>query len=304
MKIMEQNSGTSSAYSELTLRVFSAFFLVGITLAGTYLGGWFFSGLILLMSLLMSWEWFALTGSKRRGVAFVVQCVSLVASVYFATEGLFLYSFAALFSSMAIVLFLIYSKISVSEAPLWTAAGSLYTGLPAIAMIWFRQDPEMGFVAVLYLFFLAWTSDSAAYFGGKTIGGAKLWPSVSPNKTWSGFISGLFGCLILGGVFALSDARIDLASILIASLFLGLAVQAGDLVESAIKRHFGLKDTSSLIPGHGGVLDRVDGLVFAIILAAVFALILDRDNPGTAFLMSSMDSFLTNAMFSPAFHFC
>lgn len=301
---MEQNSGTSSPYSELTLRLFSAFFLVGITLAGTYLGGWYFSGLILLMSLLMSWEWFALTGSKRRGVAFVVQCLSLIGSVYCVTEGLILYSIALLVISMTIVLFLIYSKISVSEAPLWTAAGSLYTGLPAVAMIWFRQDTEMGFVVVLYLFFLAWTSDSAAYFGGKTIGGAKLWPSVSPNKTWAGFISGLLGCLALGIIFVLIDSRIDLASILIASLLLGLAVQAGDLVESAIKRHFGLKDTSSLIPGHGGVLDRVDGLVFAIILAAVFALILDRDNPGTSFLMSSTGSLKINTMLSPALYLC
>lgn len=290
MKTMEHDSETSSAYSELTLRLLSAFFLVGITLAGTYLGGWFFSGLILLMALLMAWEWFALTGGKRRGVSFVVQCVALVLAVYFATEAEYLYSLSVLLLSIIFVLLFIYTRISVSDAPLWTAFGGLYSGLPAIAMIWFRQDTDFGIAAVLYLFFLAWTSDSAAYFGGKTIGGAKLWPSVSPNKTWAGFISGLAGCVILGCLFALFNQNFSLSGIILISLLLGITVQAGDLAESAIKRYFGFKDTSSLIPGHGGVLDRVDGLVFAVLAAALIAFVVDSSNPGAALLVSRESS--------------
>lgn len=154
----------------------------------------------------------------------------------------------------------------------WMLAGLFYAGVLLIAPLTLRRDPALGFVALIFLFAVVWATDIAAYFAGRAIGGPKLWVAVSPNKTWSGAVGGALGG-VTAGLAACSLAGLDLAPKLASvALALSVASQAGDLLESAIKRHFGAKDASHLIPGHGGLMDRLDGFLTAGLLAAMVGL--------------------------------
>ncbi len=285
---MAQNSNLKLAHSELTLRLLSALFLIAISVVGTVLGSWYFAVLILAVSFLMAWEWHKLAHNKETIFFLILQCTSITLAVVLAVTHYYPAAIVSLVLGFVGIHILSAGKLVRSRAPIWSSVGCLYIGLPAIAMIWFREDPQFGFATVLYLYILTWSNDSAAYFGGKTIGGIKLLPSVSPNKTWAGFISGLVACVIVGFLFTLFYTKIDLLHISIISIALGVAVQLGDLSESAMKRKFGLKDTSALIPGHGGILDRVDGMVFSVCLAALIALCIDTVNPGVALLLNNL----------------
>jgi len=151
----------------------------------------------------------------------------------------------------------------------WMIAGLFYAGVLLLAPVTLRRDPALGFVAMLFLFAIVWVTDIAAYFVGRAVGGPKLWVVVSPNKTWSGALGGMVG----GAAAALLVCRfagLDLAPMLVLVAFaLSIASQAGDLLESAIKRHFGAKDASQLIPGHGGLMDRLDGFLTAVLAAVM-----------------------------------
>lgn len=153
----------------------------------------------------------------------------------------------------------------------WLAFGGVYIVAPSLALIWLRtgEDPGMGRDTVVWLFVLVWAADIGAYAAGRTIGGPKLAPAISPNKTWAG----LFGCIAASAAAGVATAdyfgHTDLYGVAMISGFVGMLSQAGDLFESSVKRRFDRKDSSHLIPGHGGLLDRVDGL-----LAAAFAVAL------------------------------
>lgn len=153
----------------------------------------------------------------------------------------------------------------------WMIAGLLYAGVLLLAPVTLRRD-ALGFVALMFLFAVVWVTDIAAYFAGRAIGGPRLWAAVSPNKTWSGALGGALG----GTAAGLATARLaglDLAPMLVlVALALSIASQLGDLLESAIKRHFGAKDASHLIPGHGGLMDRLDGFLTAVLAAALIGL--------------------------------
>jgi phosphatidate cytidylyltransferase len=154
-----------------------------------------------------------------------------------------------------------------SLRPLWLVAGMIYAGIFLVSMLSLRSDPQFGLVALIWLFALIWTTDIAAYFTGRALGGPKLWPAVSPNKTWSGAIGGTIGGLVAGAA-ALAAAGLTLRPIhALVMLAVVIAAQLGDLMESAIKRRFGVKDSSQLIPGHGGLMDRCDSLVAAAAVA-------------------------------------
>jgi len=154
-----------------------------------------------------------------------------------------------------------------SLRPLWLVAGMIYAGIFLVSMLSLRSDPHLGLVALIWLFALIWTTDIAAYFTGRALGGPKLWPAVSPNKTWSGAIGGTIGGLVAGAA-ALAAAGLTLRPIhALVMLAVVIAAQLGDLMESAIKRRFGVKDSSHLIPGHGGLMDRCDSLVAAAAVA-------------------------------------
>ena len=154
----------------------------------------------------------------------------------------------------------------------WIAFGALYAGAMLAAPVVIRTDAALGFTAMIFLFAVVWLTDIAAYFAGRLIGGPKLWPAISPNKTWSGAIAGAVAGIVGGLAVAAVGGISPLAPIFILSLLLSVISQFGDLFESALKRRFGVKDASHAIPGHGGFMDRLDGFVAAAVVAALIGL--------------------------------
>ncbi|MEO8321741.1 MAG: phosphatidate cytidylyltransferase, partial [Bradyrhizobium sp.] len=138
-----------------------------------------------------------------------------------------------------------------------------------IASVLLRLDPVRGFAAVMFVLLIVWASDTGGYFAGRGIGGPKLWPRVSPKKTWAGAVGGLLASLAVAGGFAALDLG-KTGHLLLSAGVLSVASQLGDLFESAVKRRFGVKDSSHIIPGHGGLMDRLDGYVAAVVLAVLF----------------------------------
>jgi phosphatidate cytidylyltransferase len=154
----------------------------------------------------------------------------------------------------------------------WLAAGVPYAGAMALAPIVLRSDPEFGFVAMIFLFAVVWATDIAAYFVGRAAGGPKLAPRLSPNKTWSGAIGGLAGAVLAALLVVHFSGAGGVLAAAVVAIALSATAQVGDLAESAMKRRFGVKDASSLIPGHGGLMDRLDGFVTAAVLACLIGL--------------------------------
>jgi phosphatidate cytidylyltransferase len=155
----------------------------------------------------------------------------------------------------------------------WLAAGIAYAAILLFAPLILRRDPALGFAAILFLFAVVWATDIAAYFAGRALGGPKLWPAVSPKKTWSGAAGGTLGG-VAAGVVTVKLLGVSVAPMLILVAFLlSVTAQAGDLIESAVKRHFGAKDAGSIIPGHGGLMDRLDGFLTAAAAAAMVGLL-------------------------------
>ena len=155
----------------------------------------------------------------------------------------------------------------------WMLAGLIYAGALLLAPILLRRDPLLGFSAMLFLFAIVWATDIAAYFAGRTIGGPKLMPAVSPKKTWSGAIGGTLGAIMAGLIVVKCAGLGGTPALVMLAFMLSVVAQAGDLIESAIKRHFGAKDSSALIPGHGGLMDRLDGFLTAVLAAVMVGLL-------------------------------
>lgn len=272
------------ASSELVLRINSALILVALTLALTYAGTQTFAALILFAATLMSWEWGRVVRGAGIDGIFAIQSAAIIAAGYFTLKH---QTFAAVFIIVVAtwLVFLLHQKLDYHSDPWWSAAGVYYAGLPAIALIAIRLDPDYGFHAILYLFIVVWSADTGAFFTGRLIGGPKLAPKISPNKTWAGFAGGSVFAGIAGVLFAAWLGHTSIPTVGALSVVLALVSQGGDLGESFIKRFFGVKDSSGLIPGHGGVLDRLDGLVFAAIGAGLIAAAADPLKPGRALLV-------------------
>ncbi|TIT78856.1 MAG: phosphatidate cytidylyltransferase, partial [Mesorhizobium sp.] len=145
----------------------------------------------------------------------------------------------------------------------WEASGLVYAALSGLSLAYLRDDGHSGLIAILFLFAVVWATDIAAYFVGRAVGGPKLAPSISPGKTQSGALGGAVGGVIAGLLLAIASGAGNLVMLGLVALALSIVSQIGDLFESWVKRRHGCKDSSNLIPGHGGVMDRVDGLVAA-----------------------------------------
>ena len=148
--------------------------------------------------------------------------------------------------------------------------GVAYIVLACVAFIWLRAQEPYGFLSILWAACIVTAADVGGYFAGRVIGGPKLWPSVSPKKTWAGILGGVALAFIVGGLFSWATKGTFFIQVCLVSMIAAVVSQAGDLAESALKRHFAVKDASGLIPGHGGVLDRLDGHMAAILVAAAF----------------------------------
>jgi phosphatidate cytidylyltransferase len=274
----------SAPRSELLLRIYSALVLAIVSLVLTYSSPRTFAALILAMAAAMSWEWGRVVRMRGFGPIFVVQTAAYVGAAILTMHS-YAASAVGMIMGATLIAFWLHRRSGLRTDPWWSAAGVYYAGFPAIALIAIRQDPDYGFLAILYLFAVVWSADTGAYFAGRFIGGPKLAPSISPNKTWAGLAGGCLAAGLAGLAFASWFGKTSASTLCILSLGLAAASQAGDLGESAVKRVFGVKNSSGLIPGHGGVLDRLDSLVFAAIGAGLVAVFSDPLRPGRALLV-------------------
>jgi len=197
--------------------------------------------------------------------------VMAVAAIVVTLQGGFL--FALFWLAAGAVIFWEWRNLvaSASDRTQWLAAGAVYALAAAACPILLRYDADYGLVAILFLFAVVWATDIAAYFSGRYFGGPKLWPAVSPKKTWSGAFGGLI-CAMVAAFIVASFAALSHGALIVLAAILSVASQAGDLFESHLKRRFGVKDASHIIPGHGGLMDRLDGFIFASTLAVLIAL--------------------------------
>lgn len=266
----------SMGIGALRVRVLSALVLALPALAAVYVGGLLFDLLLGVVVLLMAFEWDRLCAGPRDSSkindpatwALVLAIIAVVLAAVLQAPALALWLTLAGFAAV----FLIARGID-RRAPLLQALGAFYIGVPYVALVWLRDDPAVGLATVFWLLGVVWATDTGALFAGRSIGGPKLAPVISPNKTWAGLAGGMLAAAIVGAVFALWLGSPVIFAALISA---GLAVvaQAGDLVESLVKRHFGVKDSGTIIPGHGGIFDRVDGL---LAVAPVWALVVLLD---------------------------
>lgn len=183
---------------------------------------------------------------------------------------------AAYYGGWAFALFWAAAAVAVAwewtrlvKGPVWIACGFVYAAAMFVAPVWLRTDATYGLLAIVLLFAIVWSTDIFGYFAGRAIGGPKLMPSVSPKKTWSGAIAGTLGAMIVAVLVARAFGTFSIVSIACVALLLSVCAQAGDLFESFVKRKFNVKDSSQLIPGHGGVMDRLDGFWAAALAACV-----------------------------------
>jgi len=242
----------------LKLRLASAFVLMPLAVAAVWYDGWYLAALVVVAALGMAWEWARLSGAGTLLLQLAVIAAALIAVVLAALDASLT---ALLFAAAAVIALAALAFALRAPAPLWTAAGTLWLSVPCVAMVWISQGQEGRFL-LLWLFAVVWASDAGAYAVGRAVGGPRLAPVLSPNKTWSGALGGLIGAGITGWAAALLLAAPPLVMVAL-SLALSVLAQFGDLVESLAKRRFGVKDSGTLIPGHGGLLDRLDSLLTA-----------------------------------------
>lgn len=256
----------------LGVRALSAVVLVPGVVWAVLEGGWLFLALIAGGAVLLSIEWGLMSSPRAPARVAAVLAGALFAALIAAGAGdvsaaLLLLVFGAIVAAL-------YAR-SLLVQPLDAAYGVFYLGWPCIVVVWLR-NAEDGLAWTALVFAVAWASDIAAYLIGSLFKGPKFWPRVSPSKTWSGFLGGLTaGVLSAVAVAEVVDTGLDAGPAAIVGLVAALATMGGDLWESALKRRFGVKDSGHLIPGHGGLLDRVDGLMFAVVAVAACRVVAD-----------------------------
>jgi phosphatidate cytidylyltransferase len=265
---------------EIAKRVASAVVLAIVALGAVIASPWSFAVLVIVAGGIVAWEWGKLVRGTGADLIALVVALTVAAIALLVTLG----RIDAALISIPVALAAVWALSLGSQNAAWSILGVAYAALPAFALVWLRSDPTLGLAAMLFLLAVSWTTDTASYAAGRLIGGPKLAPIISPKKTWSGLIIGTIAPAIVGYATSLllkdsSGFRLALVSIAIAAF-----CQLGDLSESAVKRKFGTKDMSQLIPGHGGLLDRIDGLLFASLAAALIAL-RDPSSPGRGLLM-------------------
>lgn len=259
-------------WTNLGVRAASAVVLVPAVLAAVWIDAprWPFLVMIAVAVALLAIEWGAMTAPKAPGRVATAVTVAVLSAVFLAYSGQTPLAWLAMAVGAAASALV---ARGVAERPTNAAFGVIYIGVACVCLVWLREMPR-GREWTVLLLAVAWAADIAAYVVGSLLKGPKLWPRFSPNKTWSGFLGGLAAAMGAGAALSFLP-RMDLTVGVAAAIGLiaGLATMAGDLWESMLKRRFGVKDSGDLIPGHGGLLDRVDGLMFAVVVMAAARLI-------------------------------
>jgi phosphatidate cytidylyltransferase len=244
--------------------------LAPLALGCIWIGGAAFAGLVALISVGLCYEWLGLCG-RRSAFAAILLFAALPLSVMLMAMGETLPVFILL--AVATAAGTALGRGLSPARPL--AFGIPYLGLGAVALVWLRQPPESGGVNVIVLLLVVWASDIGAYLAGRAFGGPRLAPVISPGKTWSGAVGGLVAAAAVGiAASAILGKGAPSWRPVVFAVLLGVVSQAGDLFESHLKRHFGVKDSGNMIPGHGGLLDRLDAVLTAAPAAALLALVL------------------------------
>jgi phosphatidate cytidylyltransferase len=267
---------------DFAVRLLSSLAMVAIVALFTFSGPIAFAIMTVAVSLVVSWEWARLVEGPDAGVVMVVQLGAV------AVAGVLAGSISPGLALLALCIGAILALLlSLDRNSLLAALGVFYAGLPAVSLIWLRSDEPFGLRAVIFLILIVSTADTAAFVSGRLLRGPLLWPRVSPKKTWSGLLGALVASAMVGALFWVvvpSGSPLRLAA---AGAVLAAVAQAGDLAESALKRRFGAKDSGALLPGHGGVMDRVDGLVAAATAVGLAAIVIDMHSPAGALLLGS-----------------
>jgi phosphatidate cytidylyltransferase len=261
-----QTAPPTSRWRDLGVRCASAAVLIPLVLLDAWVGGPWFAMIAAAIGAIAAREWCRivfdsdLTQMAIHTFVAVLAVALAVEQAYGAAIGLVLTGWAAS---------LLLAAVRRGDINVWAVAGVPYVALPPLALIVLRQHPDYGLTAILFLFAVVWGADTAAYFLGRLIGGPKLWPAISPNKTWAGLFGAMAGAALAGIGTAMGAGLPSVLPVVAVAAVLAVVEQGGDLFESALKRAYGFKDAGRLIPGHGGLLDRVDGLVAAAVAAAL-----------------------------------
>ena len=265
---------------ELQLRIVSGVILAILVLASTWAGGIWFKGLAVIIMVLVHYEFSTMVGAPAKApLANAIGWMAILATAAFVLTSLPSMALAAIFIGCCGAILAGVMR----GGGLWSATAVLYAGFSGLALAEIRGEGLFGLFAMLFIFAVVWATDILAYFCGRALGGPKLAPRISPGKTWSGAIFGAAAGVGAGVGVALAIRQGGGLMIPLVALTLAVASEIGDLFESWVKRRFGAKDSSHLIPGHGGVMDRVDGLVFAAFAAFLLANLLPlADHAGVA----------------------
>ena len=253
--------------NNLALRIISAAILAPLALLTAYLGRWPFALFWGVAAIAVLWEWVVLVAGPSYRLMFSC-CAGGVAIAGFV---------GWLGRPIAAVLMVGLGALAAAifappERRLWVTVGIGYAGAMLLAPTFLRADDVYGFVAIVLVFAIVWTTDILGYFAGRAFGGPKLLPAVSPKKTWSGAVAGMVGAIMIALVVAGLFGSFNKLAIVVIALVLSVLTQVGDLFESWVKRQFGAKDASHLIPGHGGVMDRLDGFWAAVVAGCLIGL--------------------------------
>lgn len=254
--------------NELALRVCSAVVLVPLAIGTAYVGGWPFAIFWGAAAIGVVWEWSSMVAPDEQFSVLMAGGASLALAVILVATG---HVLAALI--VVAMGALGAASLTLADRRMWAAGAIPYAGALAIGPIILRSDGEQGFLAMLFVFAIVWTTDIAAYFVGRGLGGPKLVPRVSPNKTWTGAIGGLLASVFAAIIVAKIAALTSFFALAMLAIVLSISAQAGDLFESFLKRRFNAKDSSHLIPGHGGLMDRLDGFVTASVAAVMIGVV-------------------------------
>ena len=260
---------TSGKWADLGVRSVSAIVLIPAVLLDIWLGGLWFSLFMAFLGLLMAHEWTNIV-HERSSAQFAIHSAAVLCAAFLPAEIGVLQTIGTVLALT--VLSIAANRFSARGNSVFAHVGIIYVAIPVLALVLLRQHDSLGVHAIMWIMLVVWATDSFAYFAGRILGGPKLAPRLSPKKTWSGLLGGMLGAAVVSAVYAgfLLPHWVQLSFVAAA---LAVVAQLGDIFESALKRHFGVKDSGTLIPGHGGVLDRVDGLVAVGVVAAIIGFV-------------------------------
>lgn len=269
---MSDASPKNKKLKSLGIRLASGVILILLCLLPIYYGGLLFMLMLYVIGVRMIYEWVRMTDESRGLFAYAIPVIALGVSLYCGFIGAWAAALGVVAGASTIAVLERLQRNGRGSGKLWTWFGVFYIILPCLALYWLRGDmvgfKSVGFARLMFVILVVMAADSFAYLGGSTIGGPKLAPKISPNKTWAGFVSGLIFGTIVGAIAAYVIGFSPWFGAILAVPIVVFSV-IGDFLESGIKRHLGVKDTGRIMPGHGGLLDRMDALMLASVIAVV-----------------------------------